>query len=98
MNPRSSLRFFIVLAAVVAALGIGFASQWRQSALLRIELERATHSARELRQLQDENRRLREEQISSAELERLRADHAALPRLRAELDTLARQVAPATNK
>lgn len=89
MKPRSSFGFVVVVVVLVVAGGAGLALQWRQTMVLRGELERVRSEAEELVRLRDENRRLREKQIPVAELERLRADHAALPRLRAELDALA---------
>jgi hypothetical protein len=88
MRPRSSLGFFLVLAALVVGGGIGLALQWRQSITLRVELERSRFRAEEMAHLRSENQRLREKQIPAVELERLRADHAALPRLRAEIEAL----------
>ena len=87
-NHRSSLGFFIVVIAILAAGGASLTSQWQQTMSLRAELEVTRMEAIELAHLRAENKRLREQQISAAELQRLRDDHAALPRLRAELEAL----------
>ena len=97
MKPRSSFGFVVVVVALVVAGGVGLASQWRQTILLRSELDLARMEASELERLRAENQRLRDRQISAAELAVLRADHAALPRLRAELDALAQQAAKANH-
>ena len=90
MQRYVSLRFLLVLTAVVLAAAAAVAVQWQQTALLRADLECAKFAAEELAKLREENQRWRDKQIPAAELERLRADHAAIPRLRAELDALAR--------
>jgi hypothetical protein len=88
MKQRRSLGFFIVLAALAIAGGVGLARQWQDAMSLRAELAVARIETSELARLRAENDRLREKQIPVAELEALRADHAALPRLRAELEAL----------
>jgi hypothetical protein len=90
MRPRSSAAFVVLLTLLVIASAALLSVQWRQTGLLRLEVERARDETRELTRLRAENERLRANQIPTAELERLRADHAALPRLRAELEALQR--------
>jgi hypothetical protein len=82
------LGFFIVLAVLIIAGGAGLASQWRQTMMLRAELESVRLEVGDLARLRAENQRLRDRQIPAAELEALRADHTALPRLRAEIEAL----------
>jgi Tfp pilus assembly protein PilN len=93
MKSLGSPGFLIVIGVLVAAAGLGLAQQWRQTLLLRGEVELARSDVVELAQLQAENERLRARQVSVAELEQLRADHAALPRLRAELEAAKRRIA-----
>jgi hypothetical protein len=79
---------------VLAAASVMLISQWRETALLRIERDLAQHDMHQLERLRAENSRLRETSLPAVELERLRADHAALPRLRHELNQLARPPSP----
>jgi uncharacterized protein HemX len=88
VKPRSSVGFFLLLAALLIGGSAALAWQRRQAVELRAELQRAQTDADELARLREENRRRRAQQISAEELERLRSDHAALPRLRAELEAL----------
>jgi hypothetical protein len=88
MKQKLSLGFLVVLAALLVAGGVGLASQWQQTMLLRGELDGLHDQERELKALQAANERLRGQQVSAAELAALRADHAALLRLRAELEAL----------
>lgn len=94
MKNRFSSGFLVAVIVLVIASGIGLASQWQQTLLLRGELERVQWETEELERLRTENQRLRGKQIPAAELEALRADHAAVARLRAELEEL-RKPAPA---
>ena len=80
---------FILLVTVLALVGaVAAGVQWRQTVLLRTELELARLQAEELERLRRDNERLRRQQVPAAELAVLRSDHAALPRLRAELAAL----------
>jgi hypothetical protein len=93
MKPRLSLGILVLLGVLLAG-GVGLASQWRQTILLRGELDGLRDQERELKALRSENERLRVQQVSAAELTALRADHAALARLRAEMEALTK---PATS-
>jgi hypothetical protein len=88
MNRRRSFKLVIMLAALVAAVGVVLALQRQETIALRRELALAHASTVDLERLRAENRRLREGQVPAAELATLRADHAALPRLSSELDAL----------
>ena len=93
MKSLWSPGFLLVIGLLVAVAGLGLAQQWRQTLMLRGEVELARTDVVELARLQAENGRLRARQVSAAELEQLRADHAALPRLRAELEAAKRRIA-----
>jgi hypothetical protein len=94
MKNRSSLGFFVVLAAFAMAGGAGLWTQWLRTMSLRTELEAARAEVGELERLRMENTRLRSQQISPAQLAALRADHAALPQLRAQVEALNKPTAP----
>lgn len=88
MKQRSSVGFLVMVAVLVVAGGLGLASQWQQTMLLRGELDGLHDQERELKALRSANERLRGQQVSASELAALRADHAAVGRLRAELEVL----------
>jgi hypothetical protein len=94
MKHRSTFGFFVVLTVLIIAGGVGLASRWQQTMLLRGELDGLRDQERELKALRAANEGLRGQQVSAAELAALRADHAAVGRLRAELEAL-KKVTPA---
>jgi hypothetical protein len=94
MKRQSSFGFLVVLVALLVVGGLGLASQWQETILLRGKLDGLRDQERELKALRSENERLRGQQVSAAELAALRADHAAVGRLRAELEAL-KKSAPA---
>src|SRR3989304_1701050 len=94
MKHRLSLGFLVVVVALLVAGGVGLASRWQETMLLRGELDGLRDQEREWKKLRFENERLRGQQVAAAELEALRADHAAVGRLRAELEAL-KKSAPA---
>jgi len=96
MNPRRSFKLLIVLAALLATVGVALGLQRQETLALRRELAVARASTVDLERLRAENRRLREGQVPAAELATLRADHAALPRLWSELDALTKKPPAAT--
>jgi hypothetical protein len=93
MKTGSSLGFWFLLLALLAAGGFGFAGQREEGNLLRAKLTLLQTEAKEVAQLQAENLRLRDLQIPAEKLAALREDHAAVLRLRAELAFLQKQAA-----
>ena len=88
MKSLSSVWFFFLGITLLLACIVGLASQWRDTMLLRADLELARGEVAELDSLRVENQRLLQKQIPASELAALRADHQALLQLEAELDSL----------
>jgi hypothetical protein len=94
MKTWTSPGFLLLSATVIAVGSLACVAQWRETVLLRAELELARMDASELAGLRAQNQKLRAARIPASELEHLRADRAALPRLRAELEALDKTAPP----
>lgn len=81
------IRFFVILAWLVAVIAGGLAWQHRRTAALRAELAERQRAAREAKQVNDEQAALRARQVSPGELAARQEEYQAWVALAGEIET-----------